>query len=121
MNELGVQLPRLSENHRRVVVTLLEVFLRDLRELSPAGVVAATPSDLQNLEALWVSLRGGVRTRNLEAVKALLGVELGELETGRLGGYGPLLPEQQESLGRLGSVLRQLLADPAGPRAVDPA
>lgn len=105
------ELRELPENHRRVVVALLEVFIRDLRELLRAGMVAATAKDLENLEALWVSLRGGPSSRNLEAMKALMEVQLEELEPRRLAGYGPLTPEHEKSLRGLVAWLRALLAD----------
>ncbi len=107
---LAQRLARLPANHRRVVVALLEVFARELRELSQAGVVAAGAEDVAHLESLAARLRGGPWRRNWEAVLALLEIQLEELQPRKLSSYGPLTPEQENTVHDLVGTLHSLLS-----------
>lgn len=112
LDQLAPRLEVLPDNHRRVIVALLEVFSRDLRELSRAGAIAAGEAEIRALEQLASRLRGGTRLHNWEAVRVLLEVQLEELEPKRLSAYGELTPEHQAAVGELVSFLRHLLSPP---------
>lgn len=107
---LARRLSQLPANHRRVVVALLEVFARELRELARVGAVAAHEEDASQLETLAYRLRGEKARRNWHAVLALLEVHLEELEPRKLAGYGPLSAEQENAMRDLVAKLRSLLS-----------
>lgn len=109
---LAERLARLPANHRRVVVALLEVFLRDLRELARAGAVVAGEHEVAELEGLAARLRGRTSQRNWQAVRTLLEVQLEELNPRRLLGYGPLTADQETAIADLVRYLESLLEPP---------
>ncbi|BCW92734.1 MAG: hypothetical protein KatS3mg007_0628 [Thermoanaerobaculum sp.] len=104
------RLTELPANHRRVVVALLEVFARELRELARVGVVAANEEEFAGLEKLAAHLRGGKPNRNWQAVLTLLEIQLEELQPRKLSAYGPLTAEQENAIRHLVAKLQSLLA-----------
>ncbi|MCS7182191.1 MAG: hypothetical protein NZ869_03690 [Thermoanaerobaculum sp.] len=111
---LAEPLAALPDNHRRVVVAVLELFLRHLAQLVQEGLAAAEEADLRELERLWIELRGGKPTPNWEAVRSLLQVQLEELEPQRLAAYGPLTEEQRGTVAALVQWLRSSLEPKKG-------
>lgn len=107
---LAERLSRLPANHRRVVVALLDVFARELRELSRVGVVAASEGEIASLETLATHLRGSKPNRNWQAVLTLLEVQLEELQPRKLSAYGPLTAEQENTMCELVRRLQSLLS-----------